>query len=129
VTAAKSLCDQLAKEKLDLNDETRFQRMLCKSLWAEVLQMKARITEKERLEVEMLGVPVGTSRVDLVCSVDNFKDPQLPKLESNELVGLRVAMASLEESSLRHESHLSKVRVQSILKEQEFRNSRESEVP
>ena len=52
--------------------------------------MKARITEKERLEVEMLGVYAGNSRVDLVCNVENVMDPQLLKLESNELVGLRV---------------------------------------
>jgi hypothetical protein len=37
VTAAKCMIDQLAKEKRDLNDETRFLRMLCKSSRAEVL--------------------------------------------------------------------------------------------
>ena len=121
VTAANSLSEKLAKEKLDLNDDTRFQRMLCESSRVEVLQMKAWIMENERLEVEMLGVHAGNSRVDLVCSVENVVDPQLPKLESNELVGLKMAMVALEESALRHESHFSKIRAQSILMEQEFR--------
>ena len=124
VTAANTLSEKLAKEKLDLNDDTRFSRMLCESSRAEVLQMKARITEKERLEVEMVRVHDGNSGAD---SMENVEDPgpQLPKLESNELVGLRLAMAALEESALRHESHFSKVRAQSVLKEQEFQEMAE----
>jgi hypothetical protein len=56
VTTAKCLSEQLAKEKLALNDETRFQRLLCESSRAEVLQMKARIVWRYKSKVLLLPI-------------------------------------------------------------------------
>jgi hypothetical protein len=120
VTTTKCVSGQLAKEKIELNDESRIQRMLCKSARAEVLQMKARI-EKESAEMETATEPATGSPAHGACN-DHVPDQlELPRLESNEVLGLRVALAALEESTQRHESHLTKVWAQSILKELEHR--------
>ena len=76
ITSAKCLTDQLAKEKCDLNDKSRFLRMLCESSRAEVLQMKARIMEKEHLEVELVSVSNTNSIVEAgyKISVGNGKN-------------------------------------------------------
>jgi hypothetical protein len=108
VTTTKCVSGQLAKEKIELNDESRIQRMLCKSARAEVLQMKARI-EKESAEMETATEPATGSPAHGACN-DHVPDQlELPRLESNEVLGLRVALAALEESTQRHESHLTKV--------------------
>jgi hypothetical protein len=88
--------------------------------------MKARITEKEHSEVEVVRVSDTNSIVEAahkvpMCNDENGDHLELPKLESNEVVGLRVVLAALEESAARHDSQLSKVRAQSTLKEQEHR--------
>jgi hypothetical protein len=56
-----------------------------------------------------------------VCDIGKTNYLELPKLESNEVLGLIVALAALEESAARHQSHLTRVRAQSTLKEQEYR--------
>ena len=83
---------------MELNDESQFQRMLCKSVRAEVLQMKARI-EKERGEMEMAIEPRTRLPAHGACNELVPNQLELLKIESNEVFGLRVALAALEESA------------------------------
>jgi ferritin-like protein len=80
--------------------------MLYKSSWAKVLQMKARITEKEHVEVQVEGLATTDSEVPAaqakqVCDIGKTNHPELPKLESNEELGLKVVLAALEESAVK----------------------------
>ena len=98
LTAAKCVINQLVKEKIELNDKNRFQRMLCKSSRAEVLQMKARI-EKERAEMETATKPSTRSTVQRACNEHVPDQLEFLRLKSNEVLGLRLALATLEESA------------------------------
>jgi hypothetical protein len=80
--------------------------------------MKAKI-DKERSEAKTRMESGKGEIVGAMCDVLHIGDLELPRLESNEVLGLRIALAALEESTQRHESHLSKIRVQSVLKDLE----------